>query len=200
MALLKDLGCEVESVLALGAKATEQILHRHGIGRLKHIDVAYPWMQDAIRSKRLRVRRVKCEENVADLVSKPLSKAVIAKHCFAVGLSTWPKKVFRVSCKTWRCFGTLVRCRSGREPRGKIQTFVTGGRTVSLQNLMTGDRLPAWRSQLVTTARRVHVRSAAAAAVTDTVAQLIEAFKVSDRDQQRLHQRSRVASSDREFE
>ena len=31
-------------------------------------------------------------------------------------------------------------------------------------------------------------------------AQLIEAFKVSDRDNQRPHQRSRVAPSDREFE
>ena len=31
-------------------------------------------------------------------------------------------------------------------------------------------------------------------------AQLIEAFKVSDRDKQGPHQRSRVVSSDREFE
>ena len=52
---------------------------------MKHIVVANLWMQDEIRSKRLRVRRVKSEENVADLGIKPLSKAVIAKHCLTLG-------------------------------------------------------------------------------------------------------------------
>ena len=65
--LLKDLGYEVKPVLAIDAKATERNLHRQGIGRLKHIDVAYLRMQDEVRSKRLLVRRVKSEENVAGL-------------------------------------------------------------------------------------------------------------------------------------
>ena len=46
---------------------------------MNHIDVAYLWIKDEIRSKRLRVRRVKSEENVADL-----GKAVIAKQCLAL--------------------------------------------------------------------------------------------------------------------
>ena len=84
MSLLKDLGCEMKPVLAIDANATENIFHRQGIGRLKHIDVTYLWMQDEVRSKRLRVRRVNSEENVADLGTKPLSKAVTAKHCFTL--------------------------------------------------------------------------------------------------------------------
>ena len=72
-------------MLAIGAKATEHILHRQGIGKLKHIDVAYLWVQDEIRSQRLRVRRVRSEENVADLGTKAPSKAVIAKHCLTLG-------------------------------------------------------------------------------------------------------------------
>ena len=63
------------AVLNIDAKATEHILHRQGIGKLKHIDVAYLWVQDEIRSQRLRVHRVRSEENVADLGTKPLSKA-----------------------------------------------------------------------------------------------------------------------------
>ena len=65
-------------------KVTEHILHIQGIGKLKHIDVAYLWVQDEIRSERLRVHRVRSEENVADLGTKPLSKAAIAKHCLTV--------------------------------------------------------------------------------------------------------------------
>ena len=33
----------------------------------------------------LRVRRVKSEENVADLGTKPLNKAVVAEHCLTLG-------------------------------------------------------------------------------------------------------------------
>ena len=51
---------------------------------MKHIDAAHLWIQDEIRSKRLRVRRVRSEENVADLGSKPLGKAEITKHCVAL--------------------------------------------------------------------------------------------------------------------
>ena len=85
VSLLRDLGYEKKPVLAIDAKATEHILHRQGIGKLKHIDVAYLWIQDEVRSHRLRVRRVRSEDNVADLGTKPLSKAVIAKHCLALG-------------------------------------------------------------------------------------------------------------------
>ena len=58
--------------------------HRQRSGRLKHIDVAYLRMQDEVRSKKLRARRVKSEQDVVDLRTKPLSKAVIAKHCLAL--------------------------------------------------------------------------------------------------------------------
>ena len=62
-----------------------------GIGKLKHIDVAYLWIQDEIRCKRLPVQRVKSEGNVADLGTKPLSKAVIpVSHR---GTSIWPNEV-----------------------------------------------------------------------------------------------------------
>ena len=61
VSLFCDLGYEMMPVLAIDAKATEHVLHRQGIGRLKHIDVAYMWMQDEVRSKKLRVRRVKSE-------------------------------------------------------------------------------------------------------------------------------------------
>ena len=73
-------GVREEASVAIDAKATEHILHRQGIGKLKHIDVAYLWIQDEVRSHRLRVRRVSSEDNVADLGTKPLSKTVFAKR------------------------------------------------------------------------------------------------------------------------
>ena len=85
VSLLRDLRYEMKPVLAIDAKATEHILHRRGIGKLKHIGVAYLWVQDESRSKRLRVRRVKNEENVAGLGTRPLSRTVISKHYLTLG-------------------------------------------------------------------------------------------------------------------
>ena len=91
-------------------------------GELKHIDVAYPWIQDEIRSKRLRVRRVKSEEKVADLGTKPLGKAVIAKHCLTLGYVDMTERDGNV-----RGVATFW-------DSGSIQVFVTGVRAVSTQN------------------------------------------------------------------
>ena len=82
--MMCDLVFAVKPVLSIDAKATEHIIHSQGIGKLKHIDVAYLWVQDEIRSQRLRVRRVRSEENVADLGTKPLSKTMISKHCLTL--------------------------------------------------------------------------------------------------------------------
>ena len=71
--MMRDMGFAVKPVLAIDAKATEHILHRQGTGKLKHRGVTYLWVQDENRSQRLRVRRVRSEENVADLGTKPLS-------------------------------------------------------------------------------------------------------------------------------
>ena len=38
--MMRDLGFAVKPVLNIDAKAKEHILHRQGIGKLKHIDVA----------------------------------------------------------------------------------------------------------------------------------------------------------------
>ena len=53
--MMRDLGFAVKPVLNIDAKATEHILHRQRIGKLRHIDVAYLWVQYEIRSKMLRV-------------------------------------------------------------------------------------------------------------------------------------------------
>ena len=81
----RDLRYELKPVFVVGAKSTEHILHRRGIGKLSHFDVAYLWLRDEIRSKSLRVRRVQSEENVVGLGTRPLSRAVIAKHSLTLG-------------------------------------------------------------------------------------------------------------------
>ena len=77
-------------------------------------------MRDEIRSKRLRVRSINSEEHVADLGTKPLSKAVIAKHRLALRDVNMAEE--SVSCKkhkTWRCVVTSFRSSGSRRMAGQ---------------------------------------------------------------------------------
>ena len=106
--MMCDLGFAVKPMLSFDKRATEHILHKQGIGKLKHIDVAYLWVQDEIRSWRRRVRRVKSEENVADLGTKPLSKTVIAKHIRIRSIDSTHREI------ALDCSDRLQKVQSGR--------------------------------------------------------------------------------------
>ena len=113
ISLMRDVGYEKKPVLAIDAKATEHILHRQGIGKLKHIDVAYLWIQGKVRSRRLQVRRVKSEDNIADLGTKPLSKAVMAKHCTIMGYMNMSQENAQMGHQSWGCIETLDQYAAG---------------------------------------------------------------------------------------
>ena len=78
--MMCDLGFAVKPVLIIDAEATEHILHQHGFGKMKHMDLPRLRLQDEVKSNRLRVRRVKSEDNLADIGTKALSNKTIRKH------------------------------------------------------------------------------------------------------------------------
>ena len=80
-----DLGFAEKQVLIVDAKGTEHILHRHRIGKMKHIDVAHVWLQNEVKSNRFRVRRVKSENNLVDTGTKATSKQITRKHAISMG-------------------------------------------------------------------------------------------------------------------
>ena len=49
-----DLGFAIKLVLIIDAKATEHILHRHGIGKMKRIDEAHLWLQDEVKIEQVK--------------------------------------------------------------------------------------------------------------------------------------------------
>ena len=103
---------------------------------MKHTDVAYLWVQDGFRSKILRVRRVNEKENVLDLGTKTLSKAVIAKHSVTEGdVNMTEKKVEDVqqNVATLWGFGASRQQGESREIRSKSLRRVTGQSACRLQ-------------------------------------------------------------------
>ena len=123
-ALLKDLGLDMPLRMWTDSSAAIGICSRQGLGKLRHIDTHTLWVQQAVRSKRLEIKKVLGEENPADLLTKhSLSKDRLDKlvELFAprrrreqeLGLATrrqWPRqtplwaasKRSAPSCRTFR--------------------------------------------------------------------------------------------------
>ena len=56
------------------------IIHRAGLGKLRHLETGSLWLQSAVKAKKLQVRKVLGTENPADLLTKHLASADMWKH------------------------------------------------------------------------------------------------------------------------
>ena len=100
--MMRELGFAVNPVLVIDAKTSEHILHRRGIGQMKHIDVTHLWLQDVVTSNRLQVRRVQSGDNLAGTGTKALSNKIVRNRATPMGYVDAPRE-FEVR----RCHGVF---------------------------------------------------------------------------------------------
>ena len=86
IALARDLGAYIHAVVHTDASATLGIVNRQGLGKLRHVNVQYLWLQEKVRDKSLSVVKVPGPENPADLMTKYLPAAEIEKHLEALAV------------------------------------------------------------------------------------------------------------------
>ena len=78
--LLMDF-CQTSSGHILGdASAALGIIRRHGLGRLRHVDCAYLWIQEKAASKELSFNKVRGESNPADCQTKHVPFELLHRH------------------------------------------------------------------------------------------------------------------------
>ena len=70
--LLEDLGVRVPLRVWTDSTAAIGICSRQGLGKLRHLDTHMLWVQQAVRSRRIDLRKIAGEENPADLFTKHL--------------------------------------------------------------------------------------------------------------------------------
>ena len=80
-----DSGEDVELILRSDSSAALGVMGRRGLGKIRHIETGYLWLQDIVSMKRLSVKKVKGVENPADLGTKHLQYEDIAKHLECLG-------------------------------------------------------------------------------------------------------------------
>ena len=75
-----DLGEDIKIVLRSDSSAALGIGGRQGLGKLRHLETGYLWLQDVLAQRRLSIRKVKGKENPADLGTKHLAYEDIERH------------------------------------------------------------------------------------------------------------------------
>ena len=68
--LLRDLGIEAPLRVWTDSSAAIGICSRQGLGKLRHLDTHTLWIQQAVRGRRVDLRKVPGESNPADLLTK----------------------------------------------------------------------------------------------------------------------------------
>jgi len=84
MAMMNDFGLKIGAKICTDASAAIGIVHRQGLGKTRHIDVQYLWIQTEVNEGRLKVSKVATSSNPADLLTKALGSKSIQKHLQAI--------------------------------------------------------------------------------------------------------------------
>ena len=69
-ALLRDLGVDVPLRVWTDSSAAIGICQRQGLGKLRHLDTQMLWVQQAVRTSKVDLRKIDGEKNPADLLTK----------------------------------------------------------------------------------------------------------------------------------
>ncbi len=79
-AVLRDFNLEVEIALKSDATAAIALASRRGLGKVRHIEVCQLWLQQKVKEGVIRIAKVGTHENVADALTKYVSRESMSTH------------------------------------------------------------------------------------------------------------------------
>jgi len=71
--IMKDLGWEAKIRLLVDSSAAKSIASRTGLGKLRHLEIKFLWLQEIVRRKKIVLSKVRGDINPADVLTKPKS-------------------------------------------------------------------------------------------------------------------------------
>ena len=77
---LSDLNVSLSLVIESDSNSARSFSSRLGLGKQRHVMTRFLWLQDAVSTKRLEIRRVPTKENVSDILTKPCDATTLQKH------------------------------------------------------------------------------------------------------------------------
>ena len=79
------LGYPLDLRIWVDPTAARAVASRTGLGKVRHLEVRYLWVQEALKGGRFQIRRIAGTENPADVATKGLGEADATRLRSAVG-------------------------------------------------------------------------------------------------------------------
>ena len=104
-------GWDAKIRLLVDSSAAKSIASRTGLGKLRHLEIEFPWLQEAVRAKKAVLSKARGDVNPADIVTEPKSLNEM-KGMFSFPSIDW--------CDRARANAITFSCIDGRPfwPRG----------------------------------------------------------------------------------
>ena len=84
--IMKEMGWDAEIRIRADSSAAKSIASRIGLGKVRHMEVKFLWLQEAVKTKKVEVRKVAGTLNPADVLTKPKSYRESADLLESVGV------------------------------------------------------------------------------------------------------------------
>ena len=72
--LLGELHVQLPVHVYTDSSSARLMAYKRSPGRMKHIELRQLWLQEQVRSKMFEIEKIPTEQNLADVLTKPLSK------------------------------------------------------------------------------------------------------------------------------
>ena len=83
--LARDLGWEMKLRVWVDSTAAKSIASRVGVGKVRHLEVRYLWVQEKLRAKEFTLKKIRGDRNPADVLTKPLGVSEVRPKIGFVG-------------------------------------------------------------------------------------------------------------------
>ena len=90
-AFLNDLGVTVDVEVASDSSSAKSFASRQGLGKQRHVQTRYLWLQERVALKHLNVRKIKGTENESDILTKAVAAPTMQKHMSSMGYMDAPR-------------------------------------------------------------------------------------------------------------
>ena len=90
--LLKDMGQEARLTLHINSTSVKVIASRTGVGKVRHMDTRYLWLQEVKKSGKLIMKKILGTVNPADVLTKPKTLEETRKLIKGIGMELLVRK------------------------------------------------------------------------------------------------------------
>ena len=84
--IMKDMGWSADIQLWVDSSAAKSMTARIGLGKIRHMEVKFLWLQEAVKNRRIEVKKIPGTLNPADALTKPKSRREVADLLEGLGV------------------------------------------------------------------------------------------------------------------